>query len=89
MDVDVARDPDDAARFEVQNGLRGIAPASVIGNADILHVEASAIPDRCRSRTFMGMKKIPIPQIKKTAGNDKRPVLRSVITASRRNDFAA
>ena len=37
----------------------------------------------------MGMKKIPIPQIKKAAGNDKRPVLRGVVTASRRNDFAA
>ncbi len=37
----------------------------------------------------MGMKKIPIPQIKKAAGNDKRPVLRGVATASRRNDFAA
>ena len=89
MDVDVARDPDDAAGFEVQDGLRGIGLASVIGNAHMLKMEASAIPNRCRGRVLMGMKKVPIPQVEKATRNDKRPVLRGIVAASRRHDFPA
>ena len=89
MDVDIARDPDDATRFEVQDGLRGIALASVVGNADMLKMEAPAIPNRCRGRGLMGVKDFPIPQVEKAARNDKRPVLRGIVAASRRHDFPA